>query len=78
MGNVFEISLESLNLLSFMLGMTFAFFQQGLFGKRMGKYVIFYFIGLAMYYGISYYVEKDMREKYEVQIQTETFIPVPK
>lgn len=65
MGNVFEISLQSLNLLSFMLGMIFAFFNQGVFGVRIGKYIIAYFVGLAMYYGISYYVEKDLRMQYE-------------
>ena len=75
--NVFEISFDSLNLFSFILGMTFAFFNQGLFGKKIGKYIIFYLFALALYYGLSYYVEKDLREKYETE--TATFsIPVPK
>ena len=46
----FEISFVSLNLFSFMLGMTFAFFNQGMFGKNIGAYVIYYFMGLALYY----------------------------
>ena len=77
-GNFFEISLGSLNLFSMILGMTFAFFNQGLFGKRIGKYIIFYLFALALYYGMSYYIEKDLREKYESQVETETFVLVPK
>jgi hypothetical protein len=50
---LFDISLQSFNLLSFMLGMTFAFFKQGLFGKRIGIWVITYFICLAGFYGVK-------------------------
>jgi uncharacterized membrane protein YqjE len=73
--SIFEISFASLNLFSFMLGMIFAFFNQGFFGVRIGKYIIFYLLALAMFYATSYYVEKEMTKKYEEQ----TFvIPVPK
>lgn len=48
--NFFEISLANLNLFSFMLGMTFAFFRQGLFGQRIGLYVFLYFAGLAAWF----------------------------
>ena len=54
--NLFDISLYALNLFSFMLGMTFAFFKQGLFGKKIGKYVIFYWSGLAIYFFILNYI----------------------
>ena len=77
MGNLFEISFESLNLFSMILGMTFAFFNQGLFGKRIGKYIIFYLFALALYYGLSYYIEKDLREKYESQETATLLIPIP-
>ena len=53
--NFFGISLQELNLFSFMLGMTFAFFNQGLFGKHIGKYVISYFIVLALWYALKYH-----------------------
>jgi hypothetical protein len=53
--NFFDISAQELNLFSFMLGMTFAFFNQGLFGKNIGKYVISYFILLALWYGLRYH-----------------------
>jgi len=51
----FDISLWSLNLLSFMLGMTFAFFNQGFFGKNIGKYIIGYWMGLAAFYFLLNY-----------------------
>jgi hypothetical protein len=38
-----------------MLGMTFSFFEQGFFGRNIGKYVIFYFAGLAAWYATLYY-----------------------
>lgn len=44
-----------MNLFSFMLGMTYAFFNQGLFGKHIGKYIFLYFAGLAAYYATMYY-----------------------
>jgi len=48
--SIFEISFARLNLFSFMLGMTFAFFNQGLFGKNIGKYIIVYFASIAFWY----------------------------
>lgn len=51
--NVFTISFYALNLLSFMLGMTFSFFQQGLFGKKIGKYVIGYWIAMCVTYFVK-------------------------
>jgi len=54
--NLFTISLFSLNLFSFMLGMTFAFFNQGMFGKNIGKYIIFYFMIVALWYAGKYYL----------------------
>jgi hypothetical protein len=33
-----------------MMGMTFAFFNQGLFGRKIGVYIILYFGGLALWY----------------------------
>jgi hypothetical protein len=48
--HLLDISFVSLNLLSFMLGMTFAFFNQGFFGKNIGKYIILYWGGLALFY----------------------------
>ena len=51
--NLFDISPQAFNLLSFMLGMTFAFFKQGLFGKRIGIWIITYFICLACWYGLK-------------------------
>jgi hypothetical protein len=50
----FDIHYEYLNLFSFMLGVTWAFFNQGLFGKNIGKYIFLYFGGLAAYYGLMY------------------------
>lgn len=51
----FDISVYSLNLFSFMLGVTWAFFNQGLFGKRIGYYVFLYFASLAAWYALLYY-----------------------
>lgn len=69
----FEIGFKSLNLFSMILGMIFAFFNQGLFGKNIGKWIIFYFAGLALWYGVHYYVEKDLKMKYS---QTQEFITI--
>jgi hypothetical protein len=41
-----------------MLGITWAFFHQGVFGKKIGKVVFLYFAGLAAWYGVLYLVEK--------------------
>lgn len=51
----FDISIYYLNLFSFMLGITWAFFNQGLFGKKIGKWIFLYFAGLAFWYMILYY-----------------------
>ena len=52
----FDISLFSLNLFSFMLGMVWAFFNQGLFGKRIALPIFLYFAGLAAWYGLQFYI----------------------
>ena len=54
--NIFSISLASLNLFSFMLGATWAFFQQGLFGKRLGLYIFAYYASMAAWYALHYYL----------------------
>lgn len=53
----FDISIYQLNLFSFVLGMCWAFFNQGLFGKNIGKSIIFYFAGLAVWYAIMNYYQ---------------------
>jgi len=82
LGNFFDIGLESMNLASFMAGMTFAFFNQGLFGKRIGKYIVLYLVGLAAFYGFGYYVEKEARMKYETEyvtdVQVMPLVPIPR
>jgi hypothetical protein len=52
----FDISIQSLNLFSFMLGMTYAFFNQSYFGKRIGFWIFAYFAGLAATYWLKYYM----------------------
>ena len=70
----FAISLGTLNLFSFMMGMLFAFFNQGLFGKHIGKYLFVYLIGLAAVYGAKYYVANELNKQ-----QTQSFhVPIPK
>ena len=54
----FEIGLPSVNLFSFMMGMVFAFFKQGLFGQKIGKYIILYFVCLAGWYAGNLYLER--------------------
>ena len=39
-----------------MLGVTWAFFNQGLFGKKIGLYIFLYFGGLAAWYGALYWM----------------------
>lgn len=53
----FDIGIFSLNLFSFMLGVTWAFFQQSVFGKSIGKSIFLYFGALALWYGSLYYYE---------------------
>ena len=54
--HLFNVTFFDLNLFSFMLGMSFAFFNQGFFGKNIGKYVFIYFAGLAAWYALKYYM----------------------
>jgi len=58
MGTFFDISFMTLNLFSFVLGMIFSFFNQGLFGKSIGKYIILYLFAVASYYGVMYHLHK--------------------
>jgi hypothetical protein len=51
----FDISFQSFNLFSYMIGMTVAFFNQSFFGKKIGREVIFYFACLAAWYAFSYH-----------------------
>lgn len=53
--HLFDISIYHVNLFSFMLGMTWAFFNQGLFGRNIGKWIFLYFAGLALWYWALYY-----------------------
>jgi hypothetical protein len=48
--NIFDISFDSLNLFSFVLGMTFASFLSW-YRRTAFMYIIAYFMGLAFYYG---------------------------
>ena len=48
--NIFEISPQTVNLFSFMLGMTFASFLSW-YRRTAFMYVVAYFMGLAFYYG---------------------------
>jgi uncharacterized RDD family membrane protein YckC len=52
----FDISIVSLNLFSFMLGATWAFFNQGIFGRKIAGPIFLYFGGLAAYYAFLYYI----------------------
>jgi hypothetical protein len=77
--NFFAIDLTSMNLFSFMMGMMFAFFNQGLFGKRIGKYRFIYFLGLVAVYASKYYIADQANKQMQVVEQTESFfIPVPR
>ena len=55
---LFEISLVALNLFSFMLGMVYAFFNQGMFGKNIARPIFIYFSCLVAYYAYLYYTHK--------------------
>lgn len=50
---LFDISVYSLNVFSFMIGM---FFAATMWRVRAMYYVAFYFIGLSLYYGVKYYI----------------------
>ena len=54
----FDIGLSTMNLFSFMMGMVFAFFKQGLFGQKIGKYIIVYFACLVGWYAGNLYLER--------------------
>ena len=54
--NFFVISLTALNLFSFMLGATWAFFNQGIFGKKIGLVIFAYFALLSAWYALHYYM----------------------
>ena len=54
--HLFDIHFYHLNLFSFMLGVSWAFFNQGLFGKRIGKWIFIYFGGLAAWYATLLYI----------------------
>lgn len=55
----FDIGLSTMNLFSVMMGMVFAFFQQSLFGQRIGKYIIVYFACLVGWYAGNLYLERN-------------------
>lgn len=77
----FDIELSTINLFSFMLGMSWAFFNQGLFGKRIGMWIFLYFAGLAMWYALSFYAQKEALEKIKTQQEStkiEQKAPAPK
>jgi hypothetical protein len=42
-----------------MLGVTWAFFNQGLFGKHIGKWIFIYFGGLAAWYATLLYLAQN-------------------
>lgn len=66
----FDIGFDTLNLFSFMLGMVFAFFRQGLFGKRIGVWIFGYFALLAFYYGFAAMDKKKIQSEPVKQEQT--------
>lgn len=53
---LFDISIFSFNLFSFMLGVTWAFFKQSVFGKHIGGAIFLYFGALAALYALKYYM----------------------
>jgi hypothetical protein len=42
-----------------MLGVTWSFFNQSFFGKKIGYYVFIYFAGLAAWYATLYYFSEN-------------------
>ena len=63
----FDIGFKTLNIFSFMLGMVFAFFRQGLFGKRIGSVILIYFASLALWYGVQFYSQVKVNEQLKQQ-----------
>jgi hypothetical protein len=57
----FDIGLTSMNLFSIMVGMVIAFFQQGVFGQKIGKYIILYLVCLVAWYAGSLYLERNLK-----------------
>ena len=51
----FDIALTTLNLFSFMLGALWAFFNQGLFGRKIAGPIFLYFGGLTAWYAFMAY-----------------------
>ena len=77
----FDIGFRTLNLFSFMLGATWAFFNQGLFGKKIGQVIFLYFAGLALFYGLSFYAEQSRNQAPAPQTQSSPVVkpePSPK
>lgn len=72
----FDIGLRTLNLFSFMLGATWAFFNQGLFGKRIGTAIFIYFAGLAFVYGVQFYAQVEVNKKLN-QVEQVKVVPDP-
>lgn len=71
----FDIDLVSLNLFSFMMGVVWAFFNQGVFGKRIGHLIFIYFAGLAAWYGLQLYLVKNPIQKVPEPTQIEERLP---
>lgn len=63
----FDIGFKNLNLFSFALGATWAFFNQGLFGKRIGSVILIYFASLALWYGVQFYSQVKVNEQLKQQ-----------
>ena len=53
----FEIAFQEFNLLSFVLGM---FFGATMWRVKAMYFVAFYFIGVAFYYGLKYWLQYQM------------------
>ena len=71
--HLFDINIVSLNLFSFVLGMVWAFFNQGFFGRRIALPIFLYFAGLAAWYGLQYNaVTHSTKKVKEPTEQTET------
>lgn len=74
----FDISFVSLNLFSFMAGMTWAFFNQGIFGKRIALPIFLYFAGLAAWYALNLYAVTPIKKVPEPTEQSHSIQKQPK
>ena len=54
--NFFAISFQTLNLLSFVLGMTYGLISYTWNPWRTWMKVVIYFVGVAVYYAIMFYI----------------------